>query len=70
MNFDKTSPKKRNPQQQEISRNATKKQSNCAGKPPNWQIYSSVRHSRSCLSDLWDSQSNANPITVECKEGK
>jgi len=25
MNFDKTSPKKRNPQQQKISRNATKK---------------------------------------------
>jgi len=30
---------------------------------------SSVRHSRSCLSDLWDSQSNANTITVQCKEG-
>jgi len=30
---------------------------------------SSVRHSRSWLSDLWDSQSNANPITVQCKEG-
>jgi len=29
---------------------------------------SSVRHSRSCLSDLWHSQSNANPITVQCKE--
>ena len=28
---------------------------------------SSVRHSRSWLSDLWDSQSNANPITVQCK---
>jgi len=31
---------------------------------------SSVRRSWSCLSDLWDSQSNANPITVQCKEGK
>jgi len=30
---------------------------------------SSVRYSRSCLSDLWDSQSNANTITVQCKEG-
>ena len=30
---------------------------------------SSVRHTRSCLSDLWDSQSNANPITDQCKEG-
>ena len=29
---------------------------------------SSVRHSRSRLSDLWDSQSNANPITVQCKK--
>jgi len=30
---------------------------------------SSVKHSWSCLSDLWDSQSNANMITVDCKEG-
>jgi len=30
----------------------------------------SVRHSWSCLNDLWDSQSNANPMTVQCKEGK
>ena len=30
---------------------------------------SSVRHSWSCLRDLWDSQSNANSITVQCKEG-
>ena len=29
-----------------------------------------MRHSWPCLSDLWDSQSNANPITVLCKEGK
>ena len=28
-----------------------------------------MRHSRSCLSDLWDSQSNTNAITVQCKEG-
>ena len=35
--FDKPSPKNRNPQQQKISRNATKKQPNCAGKPPKWQ---------------------------------
>jgi len=31
---------------------------------------SSVRDSWSCLSDLWDSQSTANPITVQCKECK
>ena len=31
---------------------------------------SSVRHSRSCLSDLWDSESNGNPISVQCKKGK
>jgi len=31
---------------------------------------SSVRDSWSCLSDLWDSQSTANPMTVQCKEGK
>ena len=30
---------------------------------------SSVRHSRSCLSDFWDYQFNANPITVQCKVG-
>ena len=30
---------------------------------------SSVRHSWSCLNYLWDSQSNTNPITVQCKEG-
>jgi len=30
---------------------------------------SSVRHSRSCFSDLWDSQSNADPLTVQCKVG-
>ena len=35
----------------------------------NTRSSSSVRHSRSCLSDLWDSQSNANPITVQCKVG-
>jgi len=29
-----------------------------------------MRHSWSCLSDLWDSQSNANSITVQCKVGK
>jgi len=28
-----------------------------------------VIDSRSCLSDLWDSQSNANTITVQCKVG-
>ena len=27
-------------------------------------------YSWSYLSDLWDSPSNANPITVQCKEGK
>jgi len=33
----KNNPKNRNPQQQKISRNATKKQPNCAGKPPDWK---------------------------------
>ena len=37
MHFDKTSPKNHNPQQQKKSRNATKKQVDCAGKLPNWQ---------------------------------
>jgi len=37
MHFDKTIPKKRNPQQQKVSRNAMKVQPNCAGKPPNCQ---------------------------------
>jgi len=32
MHFDKTSPKKRNPQQQKISRNATKKTAQLCGK--------------------------------------
>ena len=35
----------------------------------NSRLSTSVRRSWSCLSDLWDSQSNANPITVQCKEG-
>jgi len=47
MNFDKTSPRKRNSQQQKISRNATKKQANCAGKPPNWQHWA-----RSCIPQV------------------
>jgi len=32
MHFDKTSPKKRNPQQQKISRNATKKPAQLCGR--------------------------------------
>jgi len=52
MNFDKTSPKNCNPQQQKISRNPTKKPAQLCGKTV--QLATLMAMLPSCLATYWE----------------
>ena len=71
MHFDKTSPKKRKPHQQKISRSAIKKQPTCAGKPPTvntahykttWLAAISSHVSLHCLARYLRSTASSNML--------